>query len=88
MSPKPEYTGATRAERADTFQQVGVAESYRFRPQYPSELIDLLVPLAGSKEPRSVLDVGCGTGDLAWPMASLVERVDAVDLSARDDRGG
>lgn len=82
MSPKPEYTGATRAEHADTFRQVSVAGSYRFRPQYPSELIDLLVTLAGSKEPWSVLDVGCRPGDLAWPIASLVDRVDAVDISA------
>ena len=33
-------------------------------------------------EPRIVLDVGCGTGDVARPLAAFVERVDAVDQSA------
>ena len=32
--------------------------------------------------PRRVLDVGCGTGDLARRLAPLVEHVDAVDFSA------
>ena len=82
MTPKPHHVGATGAEHAATFQQRGVAESYRFRPEYPAKMIGLLVKLAGSEEPRSVLDVGCGIGDLARSLASLVERVDAIDISA------
>src|SRR5262249_45620069 len=30
---------------------------------------------------RAVLDVGCGTGNIARPLAAYVERVDAVDWS-------
>ena len=37
--------------------------------------------LAGSS--GVVLDAGCGPGDLARPLAPLVGRVDAVDLSPR-----
>jgi len=33
-------------------------------------------------EPRAVLDIGCGTGFIARPLAPLVDRVDAVDISA------
>ena len=32
--------------------------------------------------PRTVLDLGCGTGYLARPLAPLVDRVDAIDISA------
>ncbi|MBV9278962.1 MAG: class I SAM-dependent methyltransferase, partial [Chloroflexi bacterium] len=34
------------------------------------------------RDPRVVLDAGCGTGDVARPLAPLVDRVDAVDISA------
>src|SRR5581483_6684340 len=44
-------------DRAESFGSV--ARQYdRFRPSYPSELIDDLVALG----PSDVLDVGCGTG--------------------------
>ncbi|MBV9544223.1 MAG: class I SAM-dependent methyltransferase [Chloroflexi bacterium] len=33
-------------------------------------------------QPRRVLDIGCGTGDIARRLAPLVEQVDAVDFSA------
>jgi trans-aconitate methyltransferase len=34
-----------------------------------------------AEEPRAVLDLGCGTGFVARPLAPLVDRVDAVDMS-------
>ena len=57
------------------------AAAYPHRPPYPDDAIRLLVDLLRDT-PRAVLDAGCGTGDLARPLASDVERVDAVDPSA------
>jgi SAM-dependent methyltransferase len=44
-------------------------------------VFDVLVGLIAA-EPRAVLDLGCGTGNVARPLAPLVDRVDAVDISA------
>jgi SAM-dependent methyltransferase len=54
---------------------------YPYRPPYPDEAIELLVELIRDG-PRTVLDVGCGTGDLSRRLAPRVDRVDAVDASA------
>jgi ubiquinone/menaquinone biosynthesis C-methylase UbiE len=58
-----------------------VVYAYRFRPPYPLETIQFLAGLAVDF-PRRVLDVGCGTGDIARLLASFVEKIDAVDISA------
>jgi SAM-dependent methyltransferase len=76
--PKPEFLGP---EFAAPFQERGVVGAYLYRPPYPPELFDMLVGLIRA-EPRVVLDVGCGTGNIARPLAPRVERVDAVDVSA------
>lgn len=65
---------------ADAFIDREVAESYRHRPSYPDDAIGFLSALA-IDEPRRVLDLGCGTGFIARPLAPLVDRVDAVDAS-------
>jgi trans-aconitate methyltransferase len=57
-----------------------VAQAYRFRLPYPNEVFDTLHGLIRD-EPRTVLDIGTGTGDLARPLTARVERVDAVDPS-------
>jgi predicted TPR repeat methyltransferase len=54
---------------------------YPYRPPYPDEAIELLVELIRDG-PRTVLDAGCGTGDLSRRLAPRVDRVDAVDASA------
>ncbi len=78
MEPKPR--GWARAY-AEWFNDRSVVENYRHRPAYPPELFAFLAALAGSS--GTVLDAGCGPGDLARPLAPLVRSVDAVDLSPR-----
>lgn len=70
-----------RPDVAATFQDQAVAASYRHRPEYPPQTFDILAGLI-TETPRVVLDLGCGTGFVARPLASLVDRVDAVDASA------
>ncbi|GHO56829.1 class I SAM-dependent methyltransferase [Ktedonobacter robiniae] len=77
MKPKPGHLGLKYAEQ---FKDSSIAEAYHHRSPYADEAIHKLVELI-TDEPRTVLDVGCGTGDLARRLAGLVERVDAVDFS-------
>lgn len=76
--PKPAFLGP---EFASAFQDASVVQAYPYRPPYPESLFALLVGLIAG-ERRVVLDVGAGTGDIARPLATMVERVDAVDWSA------
>jgi ubiquinone/menaquinone biosynthesis C-methylase UbiE len=73
----PFLQGAHNAER---FQDQSVVDRYHLRPTYPPDLFTMLNELIVD-EPRVVLDVGCGTGNIARPLAEYVERIDAVDLS-------
>jgi SAM-dependent methyltransferase len=68
-------------ENASRFGAVGVAEAYPFRLPYSSDVLDIIERLV-TDNPRAVLDLGTGTGDVARPLASRVDRVDAVDISA------
>ena len=65
---------------AEAFQDKSVVAAYRHRPPYPAEVFDILSGLIHS-EPRHVLDVGCGRGEIARPLIQGVARLDAVDLS-------
>ena len=76
--PKPKHLGP---EYADQFKDQSVADAYVNYPPYSDEVFEVLDGLI-QDEPRIVLDIGCGTGDVARPLAPLVERVDAVDQSA------
>jgi SAM-dependent methyltransferase len=76
--PKPKHLGP---EYAAQFKDRSVADAYVNYPPYAAEVFQVLDGLI-QDEPRIVLDVGCGTGDVARPLAALVERVDAVDPSA------
>jgi SAM-dependent methyltransferase len=77
MSERPEFWGARHSER---FADASIIAAYRYRPPYPDVLIDRVVALI-TEEPRAVLDVGCGPGNLARPLLRHVARVDAVDIS-------
>jgi SAM-dependent methyltransferase len=77
MNKKPSFL---QPEVAAAFENREVAGSYRHRPPYPSQVFALLSELI-EDEPRAVLDIGCGTGLVARPLAPLVDRLDAVDPS-------
>jgi SAM-dependent methyltransferase len=78
MYAKPKHLTPENAAR---FQQQSIVARYHLRPPYPPETFDILAALI-TDQPRAVLDVGTGIGDLARPLAERVERVDAVDVSA------
>lgn len=67
-------------EVAAAFRHPEVAAAYRHRPQYPPETFTILADLIVDR-PRAVLDLGCGTGYVARPLAPVTDRVDAVDIS-------
>lgn len=77
MKPKPEHLGRKYAEQ---FKDRSIVDAYRYRPLYPSETFTLLNELI-TDTPRTVLDIGCGRGDIARNLTNFVERVDAVDFS-------
>jgi SAM-dependent methyltransferase len=67
-------------QNALSFQDQSVVAAYRYRPPYPDEIFTILLNLI-TATPRRVLDVGCGTGELARRLAPLVDQVDAADFS-------
>ncbi len=77
MIQRPESHGQQYAAR---FQHQSVVDRYHLRPTYPPETFELLNALL-IDEPRAVLDVGCGTGNIARPLAQYADRIDAVDWS-------
>ena len=77
MIPKPRHL---EPEYGAQFKDRSIVEAYQYRPPYPAETFEILASLI-TGEPRVVLDVGCGRGDIARELVNLVERVDAVDFS-------
>lgn len=65
--------------RGAVFSDREVARLYRHRAPYPAEVLVTLRGLLVA--PRTILDVGAGTGALAREMLGFAERVDAVDTS-------
>ena len=82
MRPKPKHLGP---EYGAQFQDAAIVAAYPTRPPYQSGVFATLAGLAqqATARPRAVLDVGCGTGDVARRLAPLVDRLDAVDISVR-----
>ncbi|MDQ6670902.1 MAG: class I SAM-dependent methyltransferase [Chloroflexota bacterium] len=78
MQPKPSHLSG---EYGAWFKDPRIAAAYPARPAYPAAVIQLLADLVVDT-PRVVLDLGCGTGDIARHLAPLVDRVDAVDFSS------
>jgi len=74
---KPE---AWNKERAESFQNTDTVSAYQYRAPYPAETFEILSGLIADR-PRTVLDAGCGRGEIARNLVERVNRVDAVDFS-------
>ena len=77
--PKPKHLSR---DYADQFGDAAVVAAYHHRPAYPTQVFPALRDLVVGT-PRFVLDLGCGTGDVARPLAAVVDAVDAIDCSPR-----
>ncbi|MBT2188410.1 class I SAM-dependent methyltransferase [Sphingobium nicotianae] len=73
---KPDFLSA---QQGAAFEDFDVARSYRNRPGYGDAVFDRLIDLMPASGP--ILDIGCGTGFLARPLASRGFAVDALDIS-------
>ena len=78
MIPKPAHLGR---QYGSQFEDDAVARAYHTRPSYPAELFDILEKLM-APGPRNILDLGCGTGEVALGLLDRANRVDALDPSA------
>lgn len=74
----PDPAGFDRS-RAIAFEDPDVARCYHHRPPYAPEAYDWLAELAPAH--GRALDLGCGTGKIAVPLAERFSQVDAVDPS-------
>src|SRR5260370_19230911 len=77
MISRPESLGEQFSAR---FQDQSVVDRYHLRPLYPPETFTFLNELLVD-EPRTVLDVGCGPGNVARNLLDYAERIDPVDIS-------
>jgi SAM-dependent methyltransferase len=79
VEPKPR--GLSR-DYANQFGDAAVVAAYERRPPYPASLDPLFVELAGGPAAH-LLDLGCGTGELARRLAPQVGAITAIDQSER-----
>jgi len=78
---------AARDAEADVFADEEVVAAYVHRFPYGQEVYDVLLGLIADS-PRTVLDAGCGLGNIARGLTQHVDRVDAVDPSPAMIRAG
>src|SRR5262245_33311358 len=68
------------ADYAAQFGDEEVAAAYRHRPPYPPETFVILESMLGPR-PRTVLELGAGTGDFTIGLAPLADRLVALEPS-------
>jgi len=60
-----------------------VAEAYsRYRPAPPTEVVDAIIALSNLRRGSSVLEIGCGTGQLSVPLAKHGVDLVAIELGS------
>ncbi len=58
----------------------GTSEYYtKYRPKYPQKLLDKIINTFEPSKDDVVLDLGCGTGELAIPLSQYFGKVIAWD---------
>ncbi len=77
MLPKSDHLAPKYGEQ---FKDLSMVKAYQYRPPYPDEVFEILSNLI-TEQPRHVLDIGTGRGDIARNMVHYVDRIDAVDFS-------
>lgn len=61
---------------------VGTAEYYsKYRIEYPKQLLDMILKFNDVKGEGKLLDLGCGTGQLAIPLHKYFKEVIGIDIS-------
>ena len=79
MEPETERDRIKRHRQRTLFD--GIAERYEaFRPGYPSQVVDFIIATAELGPGASILEVGCGTGQLTEQLAGSGFRVKAIDI--------
>jgi trans-aconitate methyltransferase len=81
IAPKPIHLGPQYGAQ---FSDASIVRAYHHRPPYPDEVFTILAGLL-APGPASILDAGCGSGDIALGLLARVpqiERLEAIDLSA------
>ena len=67
---------------AAQFNDAWVVAAHATRPPYADQSVPFLVDLAGRADAR-ILDLGCGSGELARRIAPSVHAITAIDCSDR-----
>jgi SAM-dependent methyltransferase len=78
-APKP---GQWSGRYAEIFKDQSVVDDYHLRPGYDPGTFSILDRLMDGREPKRVLDAGCGTGFIDRYLIAVADHVDAVDFSA------